>query len=58
MLAGFIGYGILVVVPMVNNNLAPAVGSFVDRIDLNLFPGRAQCILNLPMFFVIGSQPL
>ncbi|NHH86016.1 Moderate conductance mechanosensitive channel YbiO [Cobetia sp. MB87] len=30
MLAGFIGYGILVVVPMVNNNLAPAVGSFVN----------------------------
>ncbi len=30
MLAGFIGYGILVVVPMVNNNLATAVGSFVN----------------------------
>ncbi len=30
MLAGFIGYGILVVVPMINNNLAPAVGSFVN----------------------------
>lgn len=29
LLSGFIGYGILVVVPMINNNLAPALGSFV-----------------------------
>nr|WP_306424403.1 mechanosensitive ion channel domain-containing protein [Cobetia sp. Dlab-2-U] len=36
MLAGFIGYGILVVVPMVNNNLAPAVGSFVGLLVMGV----------------------
>lgn len=36
MLAGFIGYGILVVVPMVNNNLAPAVGSFVGLLIMGV----------------------
>ncbi|WP_169477268.1 mechanosensitive channel protein [Cobetia marina] len=36
LLAGFIGYGILVVVPMINNNLAPAVGSFVSLLIMGI----------------------